>query len=107
MKKSSNRIIERILEKTILDKNFVVQDFFVGLTDDPKKSLFLDHKVDKNDGLYVYYEASSTKEAQEAYHELMELDMNGTTITDYKSGKYVYCYHINGQTIECPICNSL
>lgn len=105
MEESYTKITRGILQKALTNRRFVVQDFFVGLTDDPKKRLFKDHRVDRYDGLYVYIEAGSTEEAQKAYHELLELDMNGTTLTDYKSGKYVYCYHINGQTIECPSCS--
>ena len=105
MKQSHTRIIEGILQKTIACKNFVVQDFFVGLTNDPNKRLFKEHKVDERGGLYVYFEASSNEEAKKAFNELMELDMNGAPLPGCEPGKYVYCYHINGLTIECPLCN--
>jgi len=105
MKESYTKITQGILQKALANKKFVVQDFFVGLTDDPRKRLFKDHRVDRYEGLYVYVEAGSAEEAQKAYQELMDLDMNGTTVTGYKPGRYVYCYHINGQTVECPTCS--
>ena len=106
MKKLHTWIAKAILKKTVEAKDYVIQDFFVGLTDDPKKRLFLEHKVNKDDGLYVYYEADSTKEAKEAFDELFKLDMNGApSVKKNKAGKYVYCYHINGVTVECPACN--
>ena len=102
MKNTETRIAKAILKKTIEDKNYVVQDFFVGLTNNPQKRLFLEHKVDKNDGVYAYVEAQSSGEAKEAYNELFKMDMNGVPVRGKADGKYVYCYHINGQTVECP-----
>ena len=99
MKDTHTKITKAIVQKTIASKNYVAQDFFVGLTDNPTKRLFSEHKVDKNDGLYVYYKANSTEEAQKAFDELFTLDMNGITAVE---GEYVYCYHINGITVECP-----
>lgn len=105
MKHLHTNIADAILRETIDGKNFVVQDFFVGLTDDPNNRLFNEHKVDKKKDLYVYFKASSTEEAQNAFDELFQLDMNGEPPSNYKAGKYVYCYHINGNTVECPNCN--
>ncbi len=102
MKNTQTRIAEVILNKIVKEKDYVVQDFFVGLTDNPQKRLFLEHKVDKEEGVYVYMEADSAKEAQKAYKELFTLDMNGAPVNTNKDSKYVYCYHINGQTEECP-----
>ncbi len=102
MKNVQTKIAKAIIKRTIVDKEYVVQDFFVGLTNDPKKRLFLEHNVDKNDGVYVYYKADSVNEAQQAFNELFTLDMNGTPIKEKKAGEYVYCYHINGLTVECP-----
>jgi len=106
MKNLHTKIARAILKKTVEDKDYVIQDFFVGLTDDPKKRLFLEHKVDEDDGLYVYYKAGSTEEAMEAFDELFKLDMNGApSVKKNKKGQYVYCYHINGITVECPTRN--
>ena len=105
MENTFTKITKAILQKTIASKKYVTQDFFVGLTDNPKKKLFLEHKVDRETGLYTYFEADSTEEAKKAYEELFKMDMNGIRISSSKSGKYVYCYHINGLTVECPGCN--
>ena len=103
MKNTNNKITKAILKKTIAEREFVVQDFFVGLTDNPKKRLFLEHKVDQKKGLYTYYKAGSSKEAKSVFDELFQLDMNGDP--ERKTGRYVYCYHINGLTEECPTCH--
>ncbi len=105
MKNTQTRIAQAILKKTIKDKDYVIQDFFVGLTNNPQKTLFLEHKVDKEEGVYVYMEAQTAREAKDAYNELFKMDMNGIPPRSDTASKYVYCYHINGQTNECPTCD--
>ncbi|MDD4271339.1 MAG: hypothetical protein PHF50_00880 [Patescibacteria group bacterium] len=87
-------------------KNFISQnggkssDYYVGVTSDPEKRLFDEHKVSRN-GVYDYWEAISAdfaRAAEKYYVELIGTD-GGTGGGDGYS-KYVYIYEKTSYTEE-------
>lgn len=98
---NSNQIVASIQYKEKEDSCSVPQDYFVGITSNPKKRLFKEHKLNVNNSFYTYFEAHSKKEAKKAFDKLIEYDMNGFVINEKIPGKYVYCYFVDSTTVEC------
>ena len=97
----SNQIVEKIHQKRRECIGSVPQDYFIGITNNPEKRLFNEHKIRKKEGFYTYVEASTDLEAKKALNKLLKEDMNGFPLNGKIPGKYVYCYFIDGMSCEC------
>lgn len=75
-------------------------DYYVGITDDPKKRLFDEHKVSKN-GVYDYWEAMSADSARAVEKYCIDqLKTDGGIGGGDDYSKYVYVYEITSDTDE-------
>lgn len=78
-----------------------LNEWYVGITDDPIKRLFTDHQVKKENDYWIYNKCSSSDEAR----TIEEYFIN-TLKTDGGSGGgddnsiYVYAYHKESHTVE-------
>lgn len=76
-------------------------DWYVGITADPKKRLFTEHKVDEKNGIWIYREAfgSESARAVEDYF-VNKLGTKGDVGGGDDTSNYVYAYKITSYTAE-------
>ena len=90
------------IQKYINANNGVTDHYgwYVGITDDPKRRLFQDHKVNENGGNWIYGPASSHSAAREIERHFLDLGCNGGSGGGDSSSIYVYAYKITWYTHE-------
>lgn len=100
MSKSSNVIVQEIIEhiKGCSGKYFF--DYNVGISKDPEDRLFNDHNVSKQSGCWIYRYAIDIENARDAEAKLLAKGMKGGEGGGDDSSLYVYCYQITNQTKE-------
>ncbi len=96
--KEANAFIMEILSFVASQKGTVIQDFYVGTTNDINMRLFKGHKVNAQENRFVSFEASINPVADEVVYQLREMGMNG--YLQRNSGQFVYCYLIGDRTVE-------
>ena len=100
MSKTSNEIVQEIIEhiKGCTGKYF--SNYYAGITNDPENRLFNEHKVDKQSGCWIYRKAIDIDNARNAENILIEKGMKGGEGGGDDSSIYVYTYQIKSHTKE-------
>ena len=88
-------------------KNYIARcggsytEWYVGITSDPRKRLFVEHMVDEKNDYWTHKEAFSSESARivEDYF-VNTLKTKGDAGGGDDASKYVYAYKINNHTIE-------
>ena len=97
MAKTKQEIISDI--KNYIGNNF--SNWYIGIAADPRRRLFIDHNVDKENGRWIFREALSSNEARDI--EIYLID-NFRTKGDSGGGdnttRVVYAYLITSTTRE-------
>lgn len=76
------------------------QDFYVGITNDPERRLFKEHKVLKDNAWWIYSKADTSDIAKEVEKHYLELGLRGGTGGGDNDATFVYCYRVTPFTIE-------
>lgn len=72
--------------------------WYVGIAVDPKKRLFIEHKVPKQNAWWIYRRAQTERNARDTEAYLLELGFAGGSSGGGSSTVYVYAYKIlNGR----------
>ena len=103
MGKTAHKIVEDILNfisNSLKCPGEYFKDYYVGITDDPKKALFEKHNVDKRTGCYIYVLANSYIEAKTALKLLLNSGMQNNSSDSDDSFVYVYCYFTTNVTSQ-------
>lgn len=84
-------------EKIIKDiancfKGIPYKNCYIGITSDPERRLFVEHKVSRESGRYIYRTASSHAVAREIERYFVEKGMQGGTGGGDKDSRIVYAY---------------
>lgn len=89
-------------EKYIAKNGGFYKDYgwYVGVTSDPERRLFREHKVDRTDGAWIYADTSSDAEARDVERRLIEQGAKGGSGGGDVSAIYVYAYLIGWYTEE-------
>ena len=74
--------------------------WYVGITADPERRLFQDHKVNKQDGSWIYGQASSNSVAREIERHFLDHGCNGGSGGGTPDAQYVYAYRITWYSQE-------
>jgi len=71
-----------------------------GITSDPKKRLFVDHKLDGDRDVWIYRDCGSETTAREVERHFLESGCQESTWIGEPSSTYVYLYKISAHTVE-------
>lgn len=75
-------------------------EFYIGLSDDPRRQLFSKHQVNEKTDCWTYHRAIDNKSAIKAARLLSDKGMKGAFDVNKNNGIYVYCYHLTSETLE-------
>lgn len=100
MKYTKTQIIAAI--DAHLQKSFkqYYNDFYIGITNDIDRRLFIEHNVDKNNAWWIYRDAVDKATAQAVEEYYLDKGMEGDTGGGTDDSTYVYCYQISNSTKE-------
>lgn len=98
---TTNELISQI-------ENYIAQNggqttpygWYVGITSDPERRLFTEHRVNRNDGPWIYGPTSSEAEARQVEQYFLTRGYHGGTGGGDQSAIYVYAYRIAWYTVE-------
>jgi len=90
------------IQKYIDDNGGVTHHYgwYVGVTADPERRLFHEHKVNKQDGSWIYGPASSSGDARELERHFLDLGCQGGSGVGASDALYVYAYRITWYSQE-------
>ena len=74
--------------------------WYVGITSDPLRRLFTEHKVNKKRGAWIYGTAATSADARRAERYLLNMGCEGGEGGGGPGSKVVYAYHITWYTSE-------
>jgi len=74
--------------------------FYVGITDNPERSLFQEHLVSKDRNWWMYVPCDNATIAKGVEKHYLDLGMNGSEEGGDDSSKFVYFYIITSKTKE-------
>lgn len=101
--------MDEFTEKEIVDniKDFIFENgepdsFYIGVTSNPEKKLFEDHKVDRdNSNEYIYFQCSHHISARSIKEHFIEnTKIKGNINKKEESNIFVYVYKISQTTIN-------
>lgn len=92
-------IVEDILEHIENCTRRNISSYYVGTSEDPKKSLFDYHNISETEDCWVYRKAQSLNDAKIAEQELIEMGMDGIAGKGGSKALYVYCFEITQNAI--------
>lgn len=75
-------------------------DFYIGITNDVERRLFIEHKVSKESGWWIYSTADNKSIAQAVEEYFLDKGMLGDTGGGNENSVIVYCYEITRYTEE-------
>lgn len=99
MVKSIEQIIQDIDNK-ITKYGDDYDEWYIGITNDPKERLFNDHKVDECNKCYIYRDATTKEKAEEIEKQFLKSGCKGGTGGGDKDSKFVYAYKIRSYTLQ-------
>lgn len=100
MAKSKPEIISDVKEY-VVKYGGRYQDWYIGITSDPRDRLFNDHHVDEDNDAWIFRRASTADVAREIEdHFIGEHGMQGGTGGGDESSDHVYSYKIKPHTRE-------
>jgi len=86
------------IEKYMRQFSGYYSDWYVGITEDPRKRLFEDHQVKEKGDLWIYQDCGSESNAREVEEYFLKKGCDGGTGGgDYKT-TYAYAYKKNPHT---------
>ena len=74
--------------------------WYVGVTADPKRRLFMDHKVNEKDDPWIFGPASSHTVAREVERHFLVKGCKGAAGGGDSAAEYVYAYRISWYSYE-------
>ena len=74
--------------------------WYVGVTSDPRKRLFNEHKVSEQRGAWFYGQANSSSIARDVEQHFLTKGCQGGPGVGDLTPAYVYAYRINWYTVE-------
>ena len=74
--------------------------WYVGITSQPERRLFQDHKVNRDDGAWIYGKANSNAEARQVEEYFLERGFEGGPGGGKEDALYIYAYRITLFTQE-------
>ncbi|MDE0123736.1 MAG: hypothetical protein OXN97_04075 [Bryobacterales bacterium] len=77
-----------------------LEDWCVGVTSDPERRLFEDHRVNRGHGLWTFKWAETAQDARAVERELLRMGFWGATWGADRTSRCVYCYAITTRTRE-------
>jgi len=75
-------------------------DFYIGITNDIDRRLFVEHNVPQNNHWWIYRAANNDTIARTTEKHFLDKGMKGDTGGGGADCVYVYCYEISNSTIE-------
>lgn len=75
-------------------------EFFVGVTNDPERCLFEEHRVARKGHWYMYANADSAADARKVVTYYKRKGMKSSKDSDNTDSKFVYVYPIEQYTVE-------
>lgn len=100
MRKSSNEIVNSILSYINKCSGKFYSDYYVGISNDPRKRLFAEHNVNEQNGCWIITHAKSIEHARNAETTLLNKGMKGGDGGGDNTSMHVYCYMITSSTNE-------
>lgn len=102
MKKTKEQIIATIDEHLKNSDRRYYRDFYIGITNDVERRLFIEHNVDKTKGAawWIFDTANNKATAQAVEEYYLAKGMKGDTGGGTEDSIYVYCYEITDTTVE-------
>ena len=100
MRKTAKEIIADFEEHLEKSNKPYYTDFYVGITNDIERRLFIEHNVDKNNSWWIYRTATNKTVAQNVEEYFLNKGMKGDTGGGTDNSIYVYCYEITCSTKE-------
>jgi len=79
-------------------KSTVIQDFYIGCTENPSNRLFSGHKLIPYENTYMVFETPSDFIASEVVFQVCKFGAHGGL--QHKKGRFVYFYKIGEKTVE-------
>ncbi len=78
------------------------KDLYIGITNEPERRLFEEHRVDKEHDFWLYAQCDSEDVSREVEAHYLDLGMRGGKGGGAGDGssQYVYCYVVTPNTIE-------
>lgn len=76
------------------------QDFYVGITNDMERRLFLEHNVKRDGAWWIYRKATDKATAQAVEEHFLDKGMKGDTGGGNEDSTFVYCYEISSTTVQ-------
>ena len=99
MAKSKKEIIKDI-ERHMAKRGGDIGDWYVGIAAKPKKRLFDDHSVDKDNGAWIHRRASSDSVARDIEKHFLDKGAQGGMGGGGEDSTAVYAYKITWDTRE-------
>lgn len=102
MKQTREEIIADIDAHLQKSKKYYYSDFYIGITNDIERRLFIEHNVKKEVGAawWITREAINKETAQSVEEYYLDKGMQGDTGGGNDDSTYVYCYEITSTTKE-------
>lgn len=100
MRKTAKEIIVDVEEHLTKSNKRYYSDFYVGITNDIERRLFVEHNVDKKSNWWIYRTATNKTAAQSVEEYFLNKGMKGDTGGGTDDSIYVYCYEITNLTKE-------
>ncbi|GAA4279404.1 hypothetical protein [Aquimarina mytili] len=94
MSKEANIIVHEIEKYLTGCSGKDYSNYYVGVTKDPLKRLFIEHNVPQEDGCWTYEKAIDSDNAREAEKILLSKGMKGGDGGGDTTSMFVYCYLI-------------
>jgi len=87
------------IQNYILKVRNTYKDWYVGIASDPKKRLFVEHKVSEN-GHWIHSPADSNEVARQVEEYFLKLGCDGGSGGGDNTSNIVYAYLKTSQTVE-------
>lgn len=102
MKLTKKQIIAKFDEHLQKSKRECYGNFYIGITNDLDRRLFVEHNVSRKDGSawWIYCEAADKATAQAVEEYYLDKGMKGDTGGGTDDSTFVYCYEIDLNTKE-------
>ena len=100
MRKTAKEIIVDVEEHLTKSNKRYYSDFYVGITNDIERRLYVEHNVEKKSNWWIYRTATNKTAAQSVEEYFLNKGMKGDTGGGTDDSIYVYCYEITNLTKE-------
>lgn len=97
MSTKKEEIINSILQH-IVSEGGSINDWYVGLSTNARIQLFETHKVNEQNGWWIYRRADSISDAKDILSQLTQKGVRHNNLFDQKDGEVVYAYKITASS---------